>query len=140
MGALGALEPTHMPRATAYIPQMVAMIEDLIAKDWEKNYPDDYYHRVYLEEHPVEPDDLLEIVFTSGTTGDPKGVMHTHDTRCRSSLGTISGTRLTSEDIWLIMVPLSHTTALVNAFYSSVISGSCGSLAALLRVSCARGR
>ncbi len=32
MGALGALEPTHMPRATEYIPQMVAMIEDLIAK------------------------------------------------------------------------------------------------------------
>jgi cysteinyl-tRNA synthetase len=33
MAALGALEPDHMPRATAYIPQMVAMIEDLIAKD-----------------------------------------------------------------------------------------------------------
>ncbi|MHA6323577.1 cysteine--tRNA ligase [Roseivivax sp. CAU 1753] len=32
MGAVGALEPTHMPRATRYIPQMVAMIEDLIAK------------------------------------------------------------------------------------------------------------
>jgi cysteinyl-tRNA synthetase len=32
MGALGALEPTHMPRATAYIAQMVAMIEALIAK------------------------------------------------------------------------------------------------------------
>ncbi|MEH6645624.1 cysteine--tRNA ligase [Sulfitobacter sp.] len=32
MGAVGALEPTHMPRATAYIPQMVAMIEKLIAK------------------------------------------------------------------------------------------------------------
>jgi cysteinyl-tRNA synthetase len=32
MGALGALEPDHMPRATAFIPQMVAMIEDLIAK------------------------------------------------------------------------------------------------------------
>jgi cysteinyl-tRNA synthetase len=32
MAALGALEPTHMPRATRYIPQMVAMIEDLIAK------------------------------------------------------------------------------------------------------------
>ncbi|MBJ6370316.1 cysteine--tRNA ligase [Sedimentitalea arenosa] len=32
MGALGALEPTHMPRATQYIPQMVSMIEDLIAK------------------------------------------------------------------------------------------------------------
>ncbi|WP_300550520.1 cysteine--tRNA ligase [Roseovarius sp.] len=32
MGALGALEPDEMPRATQYIPQMVAMIEDLIAK------------------------------------------------------------------------------------------------------------
>ncbi|MCE8538367.1 cysteine--tRNA ligase [Ruegeria pomeroyi] len=32
MGALGALEPDHMPRATEYIPQMVAMIESLIAK------------------------------------------------------------------------------------------------------------
>ena len=32
MAALGALKPTHMPRATQYIPQMVAMIEDLIAK------------------------------------------------------------------------------------------------------------
>ncbi len=32
MAAVGALEPTHMPRATAYISQMVAMIEDLISK------------------------------------------------------------------------------------------------------------
>ncbi|RMA41937.1 cysteine--tRNA ligase [Rhodophyticola porphyridii] len=32
MGALGALEPDHMPRATQYIPQMVAMIADLIVK------------------------------------------------------------------------------------------------------------
>ena len=32
MGALGALEPDAMPRATQYIPQMVAMIEDLMAK------------------------------------------------------------------------------------------------------------
>ena len=32
MGALGALEPDAMPRATQFIPQMIAMIEDLIAK------------------------------------------------------------------------------------------------------------
>ncbi len=33
MAALGALEPTLMPRATQFIPQMIAMIEDLIARD-----------------------------------------------------------------------------------------------------------
>ncbi|WP_299558235.1 cysteine--tRNA ligase [uncultured Sulfitobacter sp.] len=32
MAAVGALEPDHMPRATQYVPQMIAMIEDLIAK------------------------------------------------------------------------------------------------------------
>ncbi|WP_338551042.1 cysteine--tRNA ligase [Roseovarius phycicola] len=32
MAALGSLEPDHMPRATQYIPQMVAMIEKLIAE------------------------------------------------------------------------------------------------------------
>jgi cysteinyl-tRNA synthetase len=31
MKALGTLEPSHMPRATEYIPQMVTMIEGLIA-------------------------------------------------------------------------------------------------------------
>ncbi|MFH1481059.1 MAG: AMP-binding protein [Pseudomonadota bacterium] len=104
------------------------LLEDLIGRTWEDKYPENYYQDVYLKEHPVEADDLLEIVFTSGTTGDPKGVMHSHNTRCRSALGTINGTRLTHEDVWLIMVPLSHTTALVNAFYTSVISGACGVL------------
>ncbi|MEM1006542.1 MAG: cysteine--tRNA ligase [Pseudomonadota bacterium] len=33
MGALGALEPNKMPRATQYIDQMIEMIEDLVAKD-----------------------------------------------------------------------------------------------------------
>ncbi|MEX3015550.1 cysteine--tRNA ligase [Gymnodinialimonas hymeniacidonis] len=33
MGALGVLEPNHMPRATEYIAEMVTFIEDLIAKD-----------------------------------------------------------------------------------------------------------
>jgi cysteinyl-tRNA synthetase len=33
MAAVGALEPTEMPRATQYIAQMIAMIKDLIAKE-----------------------------------------------------------------------------------------------------------
>ena len=33
MAAVGAMEPSAMPRATGYIAEMIAMIEDLIAKD-----------------------------------------------------------------------------------------------------------
>ena len=32
MAALGVLPPTHEPRATEYIPEMVAMIETLVAR------------------------------------------------------------------------------------------------------------
>jgi len=32
MAALGVIPPTHQPRATEYVPQMIAMIERLIAK------------------------------------------------------------------------------------------------------------
>lgn len=32
--ALGVLDPTHMPRATGYIAEMIALIEDLIARDF----------------------------------------------------------------------------------------------------------
>src|SRR6056297_2279177 len=49
MGALGALEPTQMPRATQYIGQMVAMIETLIEKGFayrvrtpNNNPPEEY--------------------------------------------------------------------------------------------------
>jgi len=100
------------------------LLEDLIERDWDERYPDDYYHRVYLKEHPLEADDLLEIVFTSGTTGEPKGVLNTHNTRCRSALALIDRTRQTSDDVGLIIAPLSHTTALVNAFYTTIITGA----------------
>ena len=45
MGALGALEPDQMPRATDYIPQMVAMIERLVATGHA--YPDGAGHVLF---------------------------------------------------------------------------------------------
>ncbi|KJZ20002.1 cysteine--tRNA ligase [Loktanella sp. S4079] len=45
MTAVGALNPNQMPRATQYIPQMIAMIEDLIAKGHA--YPDGAGHVLF---------------------------------------------------------------------------------------------
>ena len=60
------------------------------------------------DESHVDPDDLAEIVFTSGTTGDPKGVMLTH----RNIVSNVEGTRdvLTIEQGFrlLSLLPLSH--------------------------------
>jgi cysteinyl-tRNA synthetase len=45
MRSVGALDPNAMPRATEYIPQMIAMIEDLIAK--RHAYPDGAGHVLF---------------------------------------------------------------------------------------------
>ncbi|MCP5025304.1 MAG: long-chain fatty acid--CoA ligase [Actinomycetia bacterium] len=64
--------------------------------------------RTVLDGHPTEPGDAV-VVATSGTTGDPKGVIHTHDS-VRASAETISRYLEVDPavDRWLACLPLSH--------------------------------
>jgi long-chain acyl-CoA synthetase len=56
----------------------------------------------------VQPDDVASILYTSGTTGDPKGVMLTHEnlTSMVASLGSLFPLR--SDDRLLSVLPLHH--------------------------------
>ena len=56
---------------------------------------------------PVAEDDLYNIMYTSGTTGMPKGILHTHLTRSMYSLIFSAAFRFTPESVTL------HTGALI---------------------------
>lgn len=60
---------------------------------------------------PVEndPDRVSELLFTTGTTGQPKGAMHT--LRCISAnmRNTFTGIGMRSDDILLLPLPLNHS-------------------------------
>ncbi len=59
---------------------------------------------------PVKPDDVLLLMYTSGTTGEPKGVMHTSNTLFANVRGFVERLELSSGDIILGASPMAHLT------------------------------
>ncbi|HEX7171070.1 MAG TPA: AMP-binding protein [Candidatus Limnocylindria bacterium] len=72
---------------------------------------------------PVAPDDLLLVVFTSGTTGDPKGVMLTHR-NVASNAGTLVDVFPFGPDERLLsVIPLSHMFGLTCDLLAPLAAG-----------------
>ncbi|MBZ0111744.1 MAG: long-chain fatty acid--CoA ligase [Thermoanaerobaculia bacterium] len=62
---------------------------------------------------PCDGEDLFALLYTSGTTGHPKGVMIPHRMVIANAFNTITGWQLTSEDISPVFTPLYHTGGLM---------------------------
>jgi long-chain acyl-CoA synthetase len=76
-------------------------------------------------EHVSRPDALATIVYTSGTSGRPKGVMLSHANilaNAEAVLTQVSGYR---EDIYLSFLPLSHAFERTVGYYVPMMAGSC---------------
>jgi long-chain acyl-CoA synthetase len=59
----------------------------------------------------TKPEDLATIVYTSGTTGDPKGVMLTHRNLADNLRYSTQGLRIGEGDATISFLPLSHSLA-----------------------------
>ncbi|HWC38892.1 MAG TPA: FadD3 family acyl-CoA ligase [Acidimicrobiales bacterium] len=72
----------------------------------------------------VGPDDLSDIIFTSGTTGRPKGAMVTHSQTLRVFRSWAEIVGLTRGDRYLIVNPFFHTFGYKAGFVASIIVGA----------------
>ncbi|QIO05848.1 cyclohexanecarboxylate-CoA ligase [Acinetobacter shaoyimingii] len=60
--------------------------------------------------HHTRPDDITQVIFTSGTTGEPKGVMHSSNTLYANIIPYAKRLRLSENDIILMASPMAHQT------------------------------
>ncbi len=71
-----------------------------------------------------EAKSLASIVYTSGTTGKPKGVMLTHQNMFENAYASAKTIDVFVEDVLLSFLPLSHTLERSIGYYLPVITGS----------------
>ena len=73
--------------------------------------------------HEPREEDIAIILYTSGTTGRPKGAQLTHLGIIHSALAFSRTFGLTENDRAFVAVPLSHVTGLVGVTMASMIAG-----------------
>ena len=74
--------------------------------------------------HTAQPDDLALLPYTSGTTGLPKGCMHTHRTLMANSVGGGQWSHASPETVSLAVVPMFHITGLMYGVVGNIYTGS----------------
>ncbi len=77
-----------------------------------------------LSDEVKDPGSLATIVYTSGTTGRPKGVMLSHKNILCNAYGGIDAVPISENDVFLSFLPLSHMFERTLGYYIPMITGS----------------
>ena len=73
---------------------------------------------------PRDPAALATIVYTSGTTGRPKGVMLSHRNILTNAAACLQVVPIRSDDVLLSFLPLSHTFERTCGYYLTIMCGA----------------
>ena len=77
-----------------------------------------------LVDHSGKADSLASIVYTSGTTGRPKGVMLSHFNMIWDAWAGLQHIKVYPDDIALSFLPLSHTLERTIGYYLTMMAGA----------------
>jgi long-chain acyl-CoA synthetase len=76
------------------------------------------------EGNPSDPQALATLVYTSGTTGKPKGVMLSHHNMLWDAEATLKAISGYPSDVYLSLLPLSHMFERTVGYYVPLMAGS----------------
>ncbi|MCC5465757.1 AMP-binding protein [Pelosinus baikalensis] len=116
--------------------QRLPFLKNIIVID-EKNYPGMFTWNELIEigntvtdeelavrQDSLDPDDVISMMYTSGTTGFPKGVMLTHNNLIGNACSLAECMDFTEKDRLCIPVPFFHCFGCVLGTMACVVSGA----------------
>jgi 1-acyl-sn-glycerol-3-phosphate acyltransferase len=71
---------------------------------------------------PIKPEDTAFLQFTSGSTGNPKGVVLSHKNLLANIRAVVNATQASHEDVFVSWLPLYHDMGLIGALLSTLYS------------------
>ncbi|VVD76486.1 cyclohexanecarboxylate-CoA ligase [Pandoraea terrigena] len=80
--------------------------------------------RALMQASRARPDDVMQLMYTSGTTGEPKGVMHSANTTFSNIEAYAQRMRLGRDDVILMGSPLAHQTGFMYGLMMPILLGA----------------
>jgi fatty-acyl-CoA synthase len=109
--AMPVPDAVRAPRRTLDLPGVTAWVDALASG-------------AVPRPHAAEPDDLAAILYTSGTTGKPKGCMHTHRTLMTTTVGGALWEGILADSVVLSTAPMFHVTGMQHTMNAAIYSGA----------------
>jgi len=90
-----------------------------LGREFDRMNPPYFMHEV----NEGKPDDVAVMLYTSGTTGKPKGVCQTHGSFMAAAVGGVSFDKLTAEDDILSYLPMAWVGDHLFSFAQALVAG-----------------
>lgn len=104
-----------------YDEKQLLFIDDLYALGQKKI--DQNFKKIQQIENDIKEDDIVTISYTSGTTGNPKGIMLTHLNYYSNSHEAVKTFQIQENISTLIILPTDHSFAHTVGIYTALVKG-----------------
>jgi fatty-acyl-CoA synthase len=130
-----AVQESRLPRVIVgsyrdYLPQTPTLPVPAFMNESQESIRNVVSWRDFLQsgtrplEAPPKPDAICMIPYTAGSTGIPKGCIHTHRTVISNVMGSVYWASLTPAAVSLSALPFFHVTGFIHSFMAPVAAGA----------------
>jgi cyclohexanecarboxylate-CoA ligase len=90
----------------------------------ERRREDEQDCKAVFAERQLRPNDITQLLYTSGTTGEPKGALHTSNTLLANLCELVKRLKLTGDHVVFMPSPLAHQTGFAIGMMIPLMLGS----------------